>query len=235
MNKIIIANQKNVLTYHEVIEFLNHIRGKIPKEKVIFCPSYPYLLDYVREGYLVGSQDVSETDQTVTGEVNENILSSLSIRYSLVGHIERRVHKNETDESIIQKIKKLVKNNICPLLCIGEMDGENFEDVLQRLKKIFDSLTLKEQQNIIICYEPMDAVGTNKEIVPEERELKLKKIKELILTEYHINTKVLCGGSVDSENVKDLLNLPELDGVFVGSSSMESNEFLKIIEVAVTM
>lgn len=235
MTKIVVANQKNILNYHEVMDFLNQIRGKIPKNNVIFCPSYPYLLDYVREGYLVGSQDVSETNKVVTGEVSVSMLSSLTVKYALIGHTERRINKNETEKDIVKKIKELIKNDITPLFCIGEMNEEKFEDVIQRLKNTFQNLTLDEIKKIFICYEPMDAIGTNKEIDVQELEDKIKKMKETILKEYHTDTKVLYGGSVDSENVKEILNISVLDGVFLGSASIQSSEFLKIIEVAVTM
>lgn len=235
MNKIIVANQKNVLNYDEVQTFLEEIEGKIPKENVIFCPSYPYIVDYVKRGYKVASQDVSSRKDVVTGEVTALMLSHLFVQYALVGHTERILYKQETEEDLVNKIQALMSSKITPLLCIGELLEEDFEDVKKRLKRIYDKISLYAQEKIILCYEPFDAIGTKKQIDIQNLETKINSFKEFISLEYHIKPKILYGGSVSEDNIKDILSITNIDGVCVGRESTKSSLFLKLIEVAVTM
>jgi len=233
MNKLIIANQKNYLTYEEVKRFLEDIRGKIPKNQIIFCSSTPYLIEFQKEGYLISSQDISSQNQIMTGEVTGNLLSSLSVSYTLIGHMERR--RKESKNEILLKIKNAIQFQIRPIVCVGEIENTSFDFVKKDLIEIFDHLLEEEREKVWIAYEPLEAIGTKMTLNVKAIEQKMMDIKTLLLKEYHQSPKLFYGGSVSKENIQSLFKINHLDGVLIGKASCLSSEFLKIIEVAVTM
>lgn len=153
-------------------------------------------------------------------------LKSIGVSYVIVGHFERKKYLNETSDIVNKKIKEALKNNIIPIVCIGETKEERSlrktqEIIKKQLKDYFYKVDFGN--DIIIAYEPIWAIGTN--IIPTINEIEetIKKIKEIV------NIKVLYGGSVNSNNISDIIKVT--DGVLIGKASTDINEFLKIIEV----
>ena len=121
MSKLVIGNQKMYMNKEDVIAFRDMLKETdLTNKEVIVCPTYTFLEYY--DGIVpVGAQNVSTNDNgAYTGEVSSHQLKSLNIPYCIVGHSERREYNKETDEEINLKVKKLLDNNIIPILCIGE-------------------------------------------------------------------------------------------------------------------
>ena len=126
---ILILNNKANLTLKEVKNY----ERKIRKYNLIVLPTACYLPIFQKGKYILGSQDVSEFEEkNRTGEINVKQLKSLNVKYSLIGHSERRIYNKETDKIILNKINRCFENNITPLYCIGESNTETKEDELKK-------------------------------------------------------------------------------------------------------
>lgn len=237
--KIIIGNQKMYMSIGEIGEFLKEITGKILTSNVVVCPSSIYIPYFLKHRYSVGIQNICvKNDGQYTGEISAKQVSNMGLKYALVGHSERRMYYSEDNDTINQKIKNLLENNITPVLCVGETSEEKNllktnkilkSDIVSCLKNInHDDL-----EKIIIAYEPIWAIGTNR--IPTMAEIKsnVKYIKELVRQIYKKEIRVIYGGSVNPNNIEKLNKIDNLDGFLVGGSSTKAEEFLKIIEVVV--
>ena len=145
------------------------------------------------------------------------MLKDLGCKYVIIGHSERREIFKEDNECINLKIKICLENKLKPILCVGEKLGGDRKQVLRaQLKGI-------NNKNIIIAYEPVWAIGTGKACELEDILSSYNLIKKIAK-----ENKVLYGGSVNSINAKDIINIT--DGVLVGGTSINKKEFLKIIK-----
>lgn len=212
------------------IEKLNTIECK--KNTFIVCPSYPYLSHFNGKNYVLGSQNVaSERMGAFTGEVSIEQLTSLGIRYVIIGHSERRTHLMEDSHLIQKKISLCFDYDVVPILCIGENLDEK-DKKMEVLKSQIDSaLQGLELKDIIIAYEPVWSIGTG--FIPTKEEIKdtLHWMKEYMMDNYSIKCKVIYGGSVNQENIGFLNQLEEIDGYLIGGASLKIEELKKIVEI----
>lgn len=228
--KLIIANLKMNLTLNEVLEYKNNIKEKY--SNLIIAPSYIYLNIMKSNNYDIASQDGYYIDKgSYTGEVSFNQLKSLGIKYSIIGHSERRRKFNETNDMVKSKFISAINNNIIPILCIGETKEERLsnkmKDVIEEQLKLFDVVKL---DNVIIAYEPVWAIGTGFTPTLDEINEMHIYIKE-ILNKYNIKSKILYGGSVNENNIENLSKSNNIDGFLIGSASLDSNNLIKMIEL----
>lgn len=228
MGKIIIGNLKNYMKASELSDYIKSM-DKLQDKNVIVCPSNIFIPYFINKGYSLGIQNINELDITCTGEITPLQARSLGINYVIVGHSERRNNLHETNSDINKKIVELQKNNMKPILCIGEKleEKEISKKVLEEQLK--NCLVNTNVEDIIIAYEPVWAIGTN--IIPSVDDIKLttENIKKYIKETFNADVKVLYGGSVNSTNIKEIIDV--VDGVLIGKASTDANEFLKIIEV----
>ena len=216
MKKIIVGNFKmNPFSKKEAEELFKAFDIKT-KNIVILCPSFTYLQK--GNNYILGAQNCFyKNEGAYTGEISPKMLKDLGCKYVIIGHSERREIFKEDNECINLKIKICLENKLKPILCVGEKLGEDRKQVLRaQLKGI-------NNKNIIIAYEPVWAIGTGKACELEDILSSYNLIKKIAK-----ENKVLYGGSVNSINAKDIINIT--DGVLVGGASINKKEFLKIIK-----
>ena len=133
MRKNIVAgNWKMNKSFDEADDLVNGIMELLEKKELgkntlmILCPPFPYLemvSDYSNDSYfMVGAQNVNDNEKgAYTGEVSAEMLSSMDIEYCIVGHSERRAYYGETDAMIAKKVDQLLKHEIRPIVCCGEV------------------------------------------------------------------------------------------------------------------
>lgn len=232
-NKIIVGNIKMNMKYGEIANYTACF-SRIHNKNIIICPSNIYIPYFLNYDYSVGSQDVcSYEDENCTGEVSASQLSSIGVKYTMVGHNERRKKLNETDIDINRKIKNALKSKLKVILCIGE----NYED-FKLLKKdkvlkrqIRDALFgVEDLKNIIIAYEPAWAIGSNNALDIKELDSTAKYIKDLIFDLYNQTIKVLYGGSINEKNIEKYNKVESIDGFLIGTASINPNQFIEIID-----
>jgi len=196
---------------------------------LIICPSYIFLSDMQSDKYDLCSQNGYAVDKgAFTGEISFYQLNSLGIKYSLIGHSERRHVFKETDEEMNLKMQSCLKNNITPVLCIGETKEERENN---KTKEVLDNqlrTALKDSNisSIIIAYEPVWAIGTG--LIPTMDEINdiHLHIKKTLRESFNIDSKVLYGGSVNLGNITDITALDNVDGVLIGGASNDPNNLI---------
>ena len=220
--KIIGANFKMNFKKDDINNYLEVIKNKFPIDNIIFFPSDLYIENFVKNNYLFGA---------VTGDTSILQLKELGIKYTLIGHSERRNYFNDDNYSA-DKMKLALKNDIIPVLCIGESLREYENNLTKdKLKEQID-IALKDNisNKIIIAYEPIWSIGTGK--IPTNDILTeiISFIKNYINENYQINLKVIYGGSVNLDNILELNNINNLDGYLIGGATLNPNKFLELID-----
>lgn len=220
--KLIVANTKMYLnTMEEVEKFQREM--DIYKNYFIVAPQNIYLENFVRNGFSVAAQNVSNKESGAhTGETSPKSLKDLKVEYVMIGHAEIRKKYKIENFYIQEKIKKSLNNNLKVILCIGEKLKKKNE-VYTIIEKQLENI--KPNENLIISYEPVWAIGGSNILGTKE----LIKIINFIKEKGH--KKVLYGGSITEENINRLNEIENIDGFLVGSRSVDTKKFKKIIEV----
>ena len=184
-----------------------------------------------------GAQDVSnQTGGAFTGDVSAEMLADFACRYVLVGHSERRQYHAETDTTIADKFQNALYHSITPILCVGESSaerqaGQSESVVIDQLNAVLDSLQNLDPTKFVVAYEPVWAIGTGNPAGIDAIKAMHSVLRER-LNEWDPNgnaVRLLYGGSVNTDNVAGILAVPNVDGVLVGSASLETDDFVKII------
>lgn len=234
-NKIIIGNMKMYMCIDDIKKYLINVESIITNN-VIICPTSIYIPYFLDKGYNVGIQNISMQDSgAYTGEVSSIQASKLGIKWSIIGHSERREHFGETDIIINKKVKNCLKNNLNVILCVGETEEERnllktSIIIKQQLNIGLNGIEKKDQDKIIIAYEPRWAIGTD--CIPNNKEIEdtIRYIK-MILGQKNLKIKIIYGGSVNEKNI-DLLNkIENVDGFLIGNCCIDSEKFKRIIDV----
>ena len=180
------------------------------------------------------------TGQAGTGEISGLMLKNLGVRYVIIGHSERRWKIGESDEVVNQKLKAVLRNEMVPIVCVGErVRDENFKEFLNgQVIATFAGLSPDEISRCIIAYEPVWAISTTPDSRPDTPQNALESIKiiqDTLVSNLEIRASdlnFLYGGSVNSGNVSDFLSQKEINGVLVGGASVNKEEFVKILAIA---
>jgi len=254
MKKLIVANLKmNPQTIKEAEQFFGDVLDstkKIKNTEIIICPPFVYLESLSKMLHAsrfklqvkIGAQDVFwENKGPYTGEISTTMLKSLGTKYVIVGHSERRRDLGETDEMINKKIKMALKHNLKVIFCVGEERRDERGDYLKFVKKELlnglGKIARKDFKNLIIVYEPIWAISSQKNAqadTPENlfqmgvyiRRALFFKFGRKIARE----TPILYGGSVNAKNARDFLERGKAQGLLVGHASLKVDSFIKLLE-----
>lgn len=229
MKKLIIGNWKlNPVTLKEAIVLASKINSK-SRHTAVICPPTLFIsqIKYPK----LGAQDCFWMAKgPFTGQVSATSLKDLKVTYCIVGHSERR-ETGDSDQNINLKVKALLDNKITPVLCIGHgtVAGEDELDVIDVLKQQLKvGLSGIDSAKVVVAYEPVWAIGKGKPATPEH----VEKIAMFVKNKFGAG-KVLYGGSVNSQNAREFLTEPNIDGLLVGGASLLAEDFNKIINTKV--
>jgi triosephosphate isomerase len=181
----------------------------------------------------LGGQNCSRfLEGAYTGDVSASMLYDIGCQFCIVGHSERRTIFNETNNEISLKATNSLKNNIHPIICVGETLQQKKDKQTKEIlsKQISESINEdSNNNNTIIAYEPIWAIGSG--LIPSLDEI--DEIHNFIKNEIqgYENYKILYGGSVKSANSKKILNLDNVDGLLIGGASLNVDEFKKILSL----
>lgn len=250
--KIIAGNWKMNKTFSEAQDFISDITDylndvRCHNTEAIICPPALFLelaTDFSVESKLnIGAQNVSYAESGAhTGEISAAMLSSIECDYCIIGHSERRKSYGETDEMVNTKIKLLQKNNLIPIVCVGETLEEReigiIKDVIvNQLEGAFNNISI--ENDIILAYEPVWAIGTGKTATPQQAQEIHSLIRSWLIEHYSQEIAdeipILYGGSVKPDNIKELLLQPDIDGGLIGGASLDLESFKQMINIAVEM
>jgi triosephosphate isomerase len=229
---LIAGNWKMYKGPAEAAEFCLGLREQeLEGVDVVVCP--PYLSLAVSVQLLAGTeiavaaQNVHWEDEgAYTGEISARMLREGGVYGTIVGHSERRQYFGETDETVGKRVHTALEAGLFVIACVGETEDERetgqTEEVLRRQLSV-----LEPDDNLVVAYEPVWAIGTGKTATPETAQEAHAFIKSLL------NAPVLYGGSVKPENAAELLAQADLDGALVGGASLDLESFTAICRAAI--
>ncbi|MEO6862291.1 MAG: triose-phosphate isomerase [Microcoleus sp.] len=238
MRKIVIAgNWKMYKTRAESLEFLQGFMScltETPEEReVVLCVPFTDLSALSKNLHgsriRLGAQNVHwEESGAFTGEISGLMLAEIGVRYVVVGHSERRQYFGETDETVNLRLKAAQKYGLIPILCVGETKqqrdaGETEAHIFSQLEK---DLVGVDQNNLVIAYEPIWAIGTGDTCETKEANRVIGLIRSKLTNP---GVPIQYGGSVKGENIDEVMAMPEIDGVLVGGASLEAASFDRIV------
>ncbi len=245
MKKLIMANWKMQLTIKESLELARQFSKKIKPlaSEVVICPDYcalPFVSPVLKSSKLsLGAQDSAAfVKGAFTGEVSPINLKTLGVKYVIIGHSERREHLHENSAIINNKIKVALENKLIPVLCVGEKisernAGQTKDYLKMELSHALKGVKINNDADLVIAYEPVWAISTNKNakaIMPEEASGIQKFLREQAYKILKKQVRVIYGGSADSSNAQTFLNQDYIDGLLVGGASLKITEFPKMIK-----
>lgn len=237
MRKIILAgNWKMYKTQAEALEFLEGFKPMLdetPEDReVVLCAPFTALgaLSKNLHGSRVrlGAQNIHWEDAgAYTGEISGPMLTEEGVRYVVIGHSERRQYFGETDETVNLRLKAAQKHGLIPILCVGESKEQRAAEeteshILGQLEK---DLVDIDQQQLVIAYEPIWAIGTGYTCNSEEANRVIGLIRAQLSNP---NVTIQYGGSVKPDNIDELMAQPEIDGVLVGGASLTPESWGRI-------
>ena len=223
---IVAANFKMHKTRKETIEYLKEIKKiDFGNVKVSIFPPFTALI----EDDLIGAQNAYPAiNGAYTGEIGLEQLNEFNIRKVLIGHSERRHILKESQDFIAKKFEFYKNEGFEIFYCIGEpleVRKKGINEVIKYLKNQLIGIDL-EYEKLIIAYEPVWAIGTGVSASNEEIRETHAEIRKLT------SRPILYGGSVKLHNIKEILEIPNVDGVLVGSASLDVEVFKEMIEIA---
>lgn len=246
MRKIlIVGNWKMHLNASQASLLVHRLQENIPIHRdieVVLAPSMlalqPLSLQIDRRKFRLAAQNAYFVDEgAYTGEVSFTMLRDL-VHYAIVGHSERRHIFNEDLEMIRDKVGAALRNEITPILCVGETkhereEGETRQVLHDQLMSGLSNLTHDEVENIVIAYEPVWAIGTGDVAKPEQVESAMdyirRYIKDVFGDKAAKGVRILYGGSVVPDIVHGFLDIPGMDGFLVGGASLNYHSFSSIV------
>jgi len=246
--KLIIGNWKMNLNMHEASLYVHQLSKLIKNHRdveVVLAPTALTLqslsLQINYRQFKLAAQNFYWRDMgAYTGEISAAQLNGI-VQYGLVGHSERRHIFNESDKDIRAKVQAAIRNNLRPVLCIGETafersEGETAAVLHDQLIGGLANVTSEELQNVIIAYEPVWAIGSGKNAMPDDISHAVRAIRSQIKHLYggraSEEIQVLYGGSVTSDSATAYLDLPDVDGLLVGGASLDARAFSEIVKKA---
>ncbi|MEG3941566.1 triose-phosphate isomerase [Microcoleus sp. S36b_A3] len=238
MRKIVIAgNWKMYKTRAESLEFLQGFMScltETPEEReVVLCVPFTDLSALSKNLHgsriRLGAQNVHwEESGAFTGEISGLMLAEMGVRYVIIGHSERRQYFGETDKTVNLRLKAAQKYGLIPILCVGETKqqrdlGETEAHIFSQLA---EDLVGVDQNNLVIAYEPIWAIGTGDTCETKEANRVIGLIRSKLTNP---DVPIQYGGSVKGENIDEVMAMPEIDGVLVGGASLEAASFARIV------
>ncbi len=229
--KLIVANHKMNLDAKKVSVYIKLMQTRANYSNVLVCPTSVYLPFFLKQEYKVGLQNIYFGNSgSFTGEISAEQAKSVGASAVIVGHSERREHFNESDDLINKKIKSAIENDLNVILCIGEKINNKKKMKLIEEQIIKALFKVPKLEKVIIAYEPVWAIGSNK--TPTNREIgeTIFFIKDLLENKYgYHDFPVLYGGSVNKGNISTLEKIPGVNGYLIGGASLK-DEFFDIVE-----
>jgi len=241
---VIAGNWKMHKNRQEALAFLQEFAPLVATsdQEIVLCAPFTALAvlaeKLIGTRIALGAQNVHwEAAGAYTGEISPPMLTDLGVRYVIVGHSERRQYFGETDERVNLRLKAAQRYGLTPILCVGETDEQRQQGLTEAhiLAQLAQALVGVKISQVIIAYEPIWAIGTGNTCPPEEANRVIGLIrKEMsilpqVSSQSNENVRILYGGSVKPDNIDELMAMPEIDGVLVGTASLDPQAFARIV------
>lgn len=237
MYKLIAESVQTALELKSLVSNVNHC-------EIVIAPVYTALKSVADrlEGsniQIAGQNCSTQTDFGAhTGEITASMIRDAGASHVIIGHSERRQFYGETDDSVSRKITAALASGLTAIFCVGETlperEAGRAEQVVEtQLTGGLRDLTSGDLNRIIIAYEPVWAIGTGQVATPEQAQEMHGFIRGTLKNQHSAEiaeaTRILYGGSVKPDNIKGLMEQPDIDGALVGGASLQAAGFAQII------
>jgi len=246
--KLIVGNWKMNLNTQQASLLVHKLSDLVPVKRgveVVLAPNALVLqslsLQVDHRQFKLAAQNCYWRDEgAFTGEISATMLRGLT-QYVIVGHSERRHVFHEHDRDLRHKVQAVVRNNMKPILCIGETareraDGETLHVLHDQIVSGLLNVTSEEIKEIVIAYEPVWAIGTGDSAGPHDVRDAVKAIRKQVRALYGRTAaeelRILYGGSAKANNAASYLEVDGVDGLLVGGASLDAHEFAAIAKTA---
>ena len=246
---LIAGNWKMNLTSDEAAELVREIVQTVGQQmdvEVVVCPPFTALsrVAPLLEGGTVklGAQNMHPAaNGAFTGEISAEMLRSHFASYVILGHSERRSIFGETDAFVNEKVQAAIKNQLKPILCVGESleereAGATLGVIERQLEGGLKDIDGETTAGIVVAYEPVWAIGTGKVATPEQAQEVHAFIRGWLESRYDKSTsqkmRLLYGGSMKPSNAQELLAQADIDGGLIGGAALDANSFIDLVTAA---
>jgi len=240
---IIVGNWKMNKTIADTKAFVEAVDPAV-SESADWGIATPYLaLQTAKENaknLLVAAENCHFKDSgAYTGEVSVEMLKEIGVEWVILGHSERRQYFGETDETVNAKMLQVLKNDLTPIVCVGETleqyEAGTTKDVVKtQTVAAFKDVCPKCASRVVIAYEPVWAIGTGKTATNEIAQDVCAYIRTVVADLYDQEVadkvRIQYGGSVKPAGLKTLLEQPDIDGALVGGASLQVDSYKAMIE-----
>lgn len=242
---IIVGNWKMYKILPEAIDFVEKLAPSVAESQADVKLAVPFTLirDLAKKvagtKFQIGAQNMNDASEgAFTGEVSARMLRDAGAAFVLLGHSERRQYYKESGASINKKVKRALSDGLDVILCTGETfdehESQQIEAALEKqLLESLEGLSSEDFERVTIAYEPIWAVGSGKAAEPADVAQENDAIRAIVAKTWGKKVgeslKILYGGSVTASNAKQFLSEKNINGVLVGSASLNVADFGKII------
>jgi triosephosphate isomerase (TIM) len=247
--KLIAGNWKMNKTSADAVGLAGELVTAIGKQTdvdVVVCPPFTAIESVAKtiDGSTVklGAQNMHfEPSGAFTGEVSAPMLRSIFANYVILGHSERRAYFAETDAFINRKVLAALKNQLRPILCVGETlaerdAGSTLKVVQTQTEACLEGVSKELAPSVVIAYEPVWAIGTGKVATTEQAQEVHAFIRGLLTKLFTESVaqkvRILYGGSMKPANAPELLAQTDIDGGLIGGASLEARSFVDLVKAA---
>jgi triosephosphate isomerase len=250
---IIAANWKMHHDHLVAIQVVQKLSYRLEQEDydgcdVVICPPFTdlrtlqTLLESDKIPIALGAQNCHWEDQgAFTGEISPPMLKKLIVEYVIVGHSERRALFGETDQTVNQKLRAVLKHEMTPIVCVGETleereAGATDARVDEQTRAAFQGVKAAAAERCVVAYEPIWAIGTGRNATPDDANETCGSIRGVLRDLYGgaaDAVRIQYGGSVKPGNIAELMKMPEIDGALVGGASLDPDDFARIVRYRV--
>jgi triosephosphate isomerase len=245
--KVIAANWKLYKTPAEAKAFMEAflpLAAGHTRDEIVICPPFvdiPTIAEAAKGSNVkIGAQNVFwEREGAFTGELSGPILLASGAEWVIIGHSERRQYFGETDDTVNRRLEVALEDGLTPIVCVGEVleerEAGNTEEVLSRqASRAFRGISARKASKLVVAYEPVWAIGTGKTATPQMASDAHAIIRHEATTafgsDFANELRILYGGSVKPNNVKELMSQEEIDGALVGGASLKPESFIEIVK-----
>ena len=243
---LIAGNWKMHKTGFQAVEAASQLKRLVNRARdveVMIAPTFTTLYQVAQalkgSTIALGAQNLYwEKQGAFTGEISSEMLVEAGCSHVIIGHSERRFFFGETDASINLKIRAAFSASLIPVFCIGETQaqreaGETFSVLDKQVRDGLKDFVFDDLSGLVVAYEPVWAIGTGKTASKEQAQEAHQFIRSLLDTlfgkPFASAVRILYGGSVKPDNVRALMEMPDIDGALVGGASLDPETFSKLV------
>jgi triosephosphate isomerase len=246
---LVAANWKMHMTIAQALRLVEDLKAALRElhgVEVVICPPATALFS-VRQAlkgtpFMLGGQTIHwEPQGAYTGEISASMLADVGCSAVIIGHSERRVYFGETDEEVGRKVRAAFEYGLMPIVCVGErleerQGGQADTVVTRQVRAAVQGVAGDHLHRLLVAYEPVWAIGTGHTATGAEANRVAGLIRQVLAASGDAGAasavRILYGGSVKPDNVKEFFKQPEIDGALVGSASLDAKAFAAIVRAA---